>query len=89
VVPTPAAKRTEATRQSTTPRDDTPLSPALVKFIHGYDLVSARLRVDTLNSRELGPPVSFEHVAELAVAFVDAHVVAIENIGLGYMMRAS
>ncbi len=29
-----AAKRTEATRQSTTRRDDTPLSPALVSFIH-------------------------------------------------------
>lgn len=29
-----AAKRTEATRQSTTRDDGTPLSPALVKLIH-------------------------------------------------------
>jgi hypothetical protein len=29
-----AAKRTEAHKQSTTRADDTPLSPALVKFIH-------------------------------------------------------
>ena len=28
------ANRTEATRQSTTREDDTPLSPELVKFIH-------------------------------------------------------
>jgi hypothetical protein len=47
-----------------------------------FDLVSARLRVDGLNARGIGAHVSFQQVAALAVAFVDAHVVAIENIGL-------
>jgi len=49
---------------------------------HCYDTVAARLKVDALNSRAIGPAVTFRHVAERAVAFVDENIVAIENIGL-------
>jgi len=47
-----------------------------------YDLLSARLRVDALNARAIGAPVTFEHVATLAVTFVAENTKAIENIGL-------
>jgi hypothetical protein len=50
--------------------------------LHCYDTVSARLKIDALNARGIGPPVAFRHVAELAVGFVDEHIAAIHNIGL-------
>jgi hypothetical protein len=47
-----------------------------------YDTIAARLKIDSLNERQIGPHLSFEHAAALAVSFVDQRHGAIKNIGL-------
>jgi hypothetical protein len=47
-----------------------------------YDTIAGRLKIDALNARQLGPHMSFEHAAGLAVTFVHQHQEAIRNIGL-------
>jgi hypothetical protein len=50
-----------------------------------YDAIAARLKIDDLNERQIGPYLSFESAAELAVGFVDRRQHAIKNIGLALL----
>jgi hypothetical protein len=47
-----------------------------------YDTIAGRLKIDALNDRQIGPHISFEHAAALAVGFVEQRQQPIENIGL-------
>jgi hypothetical protein len=47
-----------------------------------FDTIAGRQKIGILNLRQIGPHVSFEHAAKLAVVFVDLHQEAIRNIGL-------
>jgi hypothetical protein len=47
-----------------------------------YDTIAARLKIDALNDRQIGPHISVMRAAALAVSFVEQRQQPIENIGL-------
>ena len=47
-----------------------------------FDTIAARLKIDALNDRQIGPHVSFEQAAGLAVIYVDGRQQAVHDIGL-------
>jgi hypothetical protein len=47
-----------------------------------YDTIAARLKIDALNDRQIGPHISFTYAAALAVGFVEHRAQSIQNIGL-------
>jgi hypothetical protein len=47
-----------------------------------YDIVIARIKIDALNAREIGPHISYQRAAELAVNFTDEHSQSIRNVAL-------
>jgi hypothetical protein len=50
-----------------------------------YDIVIARLKIDALNARQIGPHISYRQAAELAVNFTDEHAQSIRNIALALL----